>query len=47
MEANGFDNNKDIEIQKQTKQNIIQCDLCRTKFQNVSNLEKHIKRNHT
>ena len=47
MEAKSFDNNKDTEIPIQTKHHIIQCDLCRRKFQNVSNLEKHIKRYHT
>ena len=47
MEAIFFDKIKDTEIQKQTKHQIIQCDLCKTKFQNISNLEKHIKINHT
>ena len=45
MEAKHFDYNKDTEIPIQTKPHIIECDLCRRKFQNVSNLEKHIKEN--
>ena len=48
-ETENFENNEEEDANFPIKRNhhLVKCNLCNTKFKNVSNIEKHIKRNHT